>query len=462
AYSKSMQLRLLGLMGVGLGFAATDVASQPDAATAPASSAKNGLQHTASRDSVTKESNGETASTGSLASNDRKLSSNNVISAPTVATGNIGSVVNNASTETTAKPVTTAGKPTTPTTVEKSDVSAPTTSATSLPQSTPTSEYLAKFGKDIYSVQSAINDMIAPNTQGMYPSLWVVSFPERGLNHVWGANTEGDPSTGSYAYVDMKIRASDLGPSGTGFNPYPGRTSLAEAGVGSGDIVNLIPWVVVSDAYQLRNTSTNTRVQVRNMFIYALLFDDTWVSGGKDSLNSHPNTYGTWHSIFLGPGMTSGNGDGHAVLIGTGNALSDGRIEPDGGSSLGSIGMGNGEPADARGFGLRMFDTYSWHFYPLSGFDRTRADLEQNFVGTLSCLETKLVLHDPNGPDDREQSAMLINVGADYYNVSRGSSYIGGAQHSRWKRITNDWQLACTTDIPVDALRKSLPPGFHL
>ncbi|MFZ4540932.1 MAG: hypothetical protein ACOYNL_03855, partial [Rickettsiales bacterium] len=505
SYSTAMQLRLLGLMGVGLDFGTTTASngtgtsSSTGTTSGSGSATGSGTGGASSGSGSTGTSNGGTqvasatsgsgatgstsgsgttgtSSSGSTGSTGSSVTSG-TSSAGTTATPNTGGASSGSgSTGSSGLTATTASTSTKSTTAAPSattasanptikktntgssdtaDIAVPTTMNKPLPaKSTPTVDYTAQFGSEFYSVQAALDDMIAPNTQGMYPSLGPVSFPGRGFDHVWGADTEGNPNTNSYAYVDMKIRSSDVGPTGDGYNPYPGRTSLAEAGVGAGDTVRLFPWVVVGDAWQMRNTSVNTRVEVRNMFTLGLLFDGTWISGGENPLNTHPNTYGSWHSIFLGPGMASGNGDGHAITIGTGGGLGDGRVEPDGGSSLGSINMGTEEPAEARGYGLKKFETYVWHFYALPGFERTRGDLEQNFAGTITCIESKLILHDPNGPDDRNQSALLINLGADYYNPSRGNQYVGAAMHSRWKRIGNDWQLTCTTDISADALRK--------
>ncbi|HMN81228.1 MAG TPA: hypothetical protein PKA20_15015 [Burkholderiaceae bacterium] len=311
----------------------------------------------------------------------------------------------------------------------------------------------------IYKVQAIIDEMVLPNSENMYPSHYSVSFPDRAGNwSQWGANNNGDPTTGSYAYVDRKIRPSDVGPSGTGYS----YENLSLATIPAGNVVRRFPWVVVGDAWQLRNTSTNTRVQVRNIRHLALRFNGAWEDVGFNALTTQPRNYGSWHSIWLGPGMSSGNGQGHALDIGTGSALADGRVESDGGSSLGSIGMGNTNVGVASGTStpLQYYSTYVWHFYPLNAFDKSRSDLEANYAGTVLCMETKLTLHNPNGPDDRSKSAMLVNIGADYYNVSQNLAYVGGTMHSRWKRITNDWSLTCATDISAAQLRASPPPGF--
>ncbi|HMN81221.1 MAG TPA: hypothetical protein PKA20_14980 [Burkholderiaceae bacterium] len=310
-----------------------------------------------------------------------------------------------------------------------------------------------------YPVQAILDEMVLPNSEDMYPAHYSVSFPDRASHrNQWGANNQGDPRTRSYAYVDRKIRADDRGPAGTGYS----YENLSLATIPAGDTVRRYPWVVVGDAWQMRNVSTNSRVHVRNIRHQALTFDGKWIDAGFNSLTAQPKSYGSWHNIWLGPGMASGNGQGHALDIGVGYALSDGRIEPDGGSSLGSIGLGRRYLGVSSGTRtpLELYSSFVWHFYPLPGFDRTRAELEKSMAGTVICMEVRLILHDPGKPDDRDESAMLVNVGADYYNMSNRAAYIGGAMHGRWKRITNDWSLSCATDIAADLLKANPPPGF--
>jgi hypothetical protein len=94
------------------------------------------------------------------------------------------------------------------------------------------------------SVSAALRDMVARNSNDWGPA----------LNPVWGFNSEGDPATGSYAYIDTGIRAADVGPTGAIGPHYPANATLDNTGfVGVGETVQKFPWWVLDDAFQKRN-----------------------------------------------------------------------------------------------------------------------------------------------------------------------------------------------------------------
>ena len=304
----------------------------------------------------------------------------------------------------------------------------------------------------IYQIQKIIDRMTLPNPGNFVPS----------IHPPWGSNSQGDPGTGGYAYVDSKIRASDITTSGTGYQ-YGGSTGLDTAplfaGTSGSSFVGTTPWMTVGDAQSLRNTAGNTRAQLRNMQQWALKTDGTYVRANFSDLSISPVNWGAWYNFWYGSG-TGGAGSEDVQTIGTGAALSDGRVElqaDGGGSSLGGIGSGNIYVAP----NLAKYSTYLWHGFPLGGYSTSRDAWQSSIVGTITTVEGRLTLHDPNGPDDSAQSGLGIAVGEDWYwNAGAGNHWGGGHGHSNWTPMTRNWDLYGFTDIPRATLLANPPPPF--
>jgi hypothetical protein len=277
------------------------------------------------------------------------------------------------------------------------------------------------------SVSAALRDMVARNSNDWGPA----------LNPVWGFNSEGDPATGSYAYIDTGIRAADVGPTGAIGPHYPANATLDNTGfVGVGETVQKFPWWVLDDAFQKRNVSTNTRVQMADMghIVYGL--DGSILQSDSDTMHRSLSQFGSLYWFW---------GD-YTIVIPDGNGLDQARLESDG-FSIGAIGMNN---YAGRGWCI--------HGFPLPVYRASRNTWVNNVAGSVVFCRARKILHDPNGPDDRSQSGLMLNLGADY--SVPGVRMIGASMHNRWCEITNDWQWFYCTDMNPTFFSAHIPPGW--
>ena len=277
------------------------------------------------------------------------------------------------------------------------------------------------------SVEDCLADQVLPNSNGWGPS----------LNPVWGFNSEGDPATGSYAYIDTAIRAADIGPTGAIGPHYPSYAALDNTSfVNPSETVQKFPWFVIDDAYQKRNVSTNTRVQMADMGHIAMGLDGSILQYDTDTMHRSLHEFGSWYWFW---------GD-LTIVIADGSALDQARLETDG-FSIGAVGM----PA---------YSGIGWciHGFPLPVFSRSRNTWVSSVAGTIVYCRARLILHDGGGVDDRNNSGLMLNLGADY--SVPGVRMIGASMHNRWKQITNDWQWFYCTDLPASFLRANPPSGW--
>jgi hypothetical protein len=82
-------------------------------------------------------------------------------------------------------------------------------------------------------------------------------------------------------------------------------------------------------------------------------------------------------------------------------------------------------------------------------------------------MDFRLVVNDPNQPDDRSLAKYVVDVGADYYpgnNQTWGVSYAPGVGSGRYLLATNNWRTA-TLLVPNtllgatnDEMRMTPPP----
>jgi hypothetical protein len=148
----------------------------------------------------------------------------------------------------------------------------------------------------------------------------------------------------------------------------------------------------------------NVRVEVRNMETYV------W------SNSSH-----AWTRV-QGTARVDG---AHFVEDFAGNASipTDLRNEPDGGNSTG------------------MVAGFNFHFWPtgMRGNLPNPADIG----AVYTTVQARLILDDPNGPDNRDQARYVANTGADWWRTTSapygdGSNNPGVGQ-GRFTYVTNNW-----------------------
>ena len=186
----------------------------------------------------------------------------------------------------------------------------------------------------------------------------------------------------------------------------------------------LTAWGVVYEAAQ-GNTATNTRVNIRNVQALAL-----------------QRSSGKW--LLL---QNTSAPDGAAYLedfSGNVNKPADIRHEPDGSISV-TAGSG-----------------YNFHFYPSDRASIEPSDIE----GIVTLFEARLIVGDPNKPDDRNRARYLASSGADYYPALTGRwpgtlSYNPGVGGGKLKYVQTEWRSFAMTTLTRDQLTK-IPPPINL
>lgn len=196
------------------------------------------------------------------------------------------------------------------------------------------------------------------------------------------------------------------------------------------------PWRVAGP--YTGNQAPNTRAQIRNMQLWWLRSDQTWILG------SHVATPGgqMYHSSWAGEQTTSENAF---------------RVEPDangGGRSAQYINM------DGPYASQYQFDEWHWHFYG------SRAQVPAGYIGFATAYFARKILHNVNGADDRSNARLLADAGGDWWITATAqwdnfkTSWPMG--HNRYKYLTNDWQLVSFTSITSANIRANPPPLIGL
>jgi hypothetical protein len=122
-------------------------------------------------------------------------------------------------------------------------------------------------------------------------------------------------------------------------------------------------------------------------------------------------------------------------------------------------------PADIRaeatgGISVTAGDGHNFHFWPTVG----RAAIDPNDIkGVFTTIRARLVLNDPNGPDDRTQARYLLGMGADYWLnqtiVWQSNPWVNGdVAIGRHKFVKPYWQSFNMSTLSADELRRNPPP----
>lgn len=170
------------------------------------------------------------------------------------------------------------------------------------------------------------------------------------------------------------------------------------------------------------NPATNTRVEIRDMNAYVLSKAD-----------------GEWH-LVQDADIVSGAAY-REDFSGDVNRPADARFER---SGVVSVTAGEG---------------HNYHFWPSSG--RVTIDPE-DIAGVLVTAQARLILDDPDGPDDRDQARYVMGVGADYW-LSLTAQWDqwktnGDVGIGRFRYVTPEWQTFTMSSLDEDALRQNPPP----
>jgi hypothetical protein len=117
------------------------------------------------------------------------------------------------------------------------------------------------------------------------------------------------------------------------------------------------------------------------------------------------------------------------------------------------------ESGNGGGISVTAGNGYNYHFWA----DRKVIADPSDIAGIYTKFESRLVLNDPNGLDDRASSQYLASDGADYWrSITAGWaadwSNNGSVGHGRFKFVTNDWQIFSMETLTPEQLSQNPPP----
>jgi hypothetical protein len=170
------------------------------------------------------------------------------------------------------------------------------------------------------------------------------------------------------------------------------------------------------------NPATNSRVQIKNIKAYMLSKRD-----------------GKWHLL-----QSSKNVQGAAYredFAGDVNKPADIRYESDGSVSV------------------KAGQRYNFHFWPANG----RVPINpKDIAGILTTVQARLIVDNPQQPDDRPKARYLLGMGGDYWLsmtaewdnwTTNGNMGVG-----KLKYVTTKWQAFNMTTLLPNKIRKNPPP----
>lgn len=185
----------------------------------------------------------------------------------------------------------------------------------------------------------------------------------------------------------------------------------------------VLPWGQLYTTTKGDNTA-NTRVQIRNLYIYYLSkTTDQWTFWtGSNSVT------GAYYAEDF-----NNNNSIPAINI---------RTEPAGGVSV------------------KLVPNYNYHFW--SEYGRKTID-PTDIKGVWSCCEARLVIDDPSKPDDRSKAEFILSTGADYW-LDLTATWVstwynnGDIGIGRFKYVTSDWKAFNMHTLSAQELQANNPP----
>jgi hypothetical protein len=172
------------------------------------------------------------------------------------------------------------------------------------------------------------------------------------------------------------------------------------------------------------NPSVNSRVAIRNIRSFVLRVSD-----------------GQWHELQRSTGV-----DGAAYVedfSGDQNIPPDARTEPDGSTAV------------------KLTEGYNYHFWPAWPSGRVTLD-GSDIAGLYVAFDARLVVDDPDGPDDRAVARILGGVGGDFWEslsakwdnwTTNGDFVIG-----KMKYVEAVWKTFNAHTLKEDQIRANPPP----
>lgn len=181
--------------------------------------------------------------------------------------------------------------------------------------------------------------------------------------------------------------------------------------------------------------ATNTRCQIRNLQTKLLLKSGKWVmvqSSTTPQGAAYREDFANNASMGAGTRDEAANGGGLSVLVGVGN-----------------------------------WAGHNYHFWPSGG----RADVDvANVIGVFTTCEARLILDNPQRPDDRARCKNVLQMGGDWW-INQGTGWLpdwsanSGIGSTRSKWVTPRWQsFSFCSSLPAEILANPpigllRPPG---
>ncbi len=138
--------------------------------------------------------------------------------------------------------------------------------------------------------------------------------------------------------------------------------------------------------------------------------------------------------------------------------------QPDGADYLDNFAGDTSKPGDVRQepdgtISVTAGGGWCFHFYPSA-----RGSINPNDIGgILVLLQARLIVGDPNLPDDRNVAQYLAEAGADYYPALTGGwpgnlTFNPGVGNGKIKFVQPDWRFYAMTTMTADQLTANPPP----
>ncbi len=182
------------------------------------------------------------------------------------------------------------------------------------------------------------------------------------------------------------------------------------------------------------NQAPNTRVQQRDIQMWWLLSDGTWLLGSHDA---RPGNL----MLAFDPAERAEKAASEAWRDESGNG---------GGASMRSVGR----------------EGYARHLWRAGS---ASSQVPENAVGAVAVFFARLILDDPGGTDDRDTAHVLSACAGDWlrsaHAVDTGEAVgqnVLRLGHGRLKYVTREWQLFGWTNLSEAQLRANPPPLIGL
>ena len=245
---------------------------------------------------------------------------------------------------------------------------------------------------------------------------------------IWGMGCKKNNSTDLVAYVnsvgeiinDMTL-PHEAAPKGVSLSYDWAQKPRLGMGNTPGKFTALIAWGQVYET-SAGNTATNTRVELKNIRTYVL----------SRKTNQWTRVQATTSVDGAAYREDFANDQSKPAMV---------RNESSGGLS---VVAGNG---------------YNFHFWPTSG----RVTIDPNDIaGVFTTVQARLVLDNPNAPDDRNKAQYLLSMGADYW-LNQSAQWDnfktnGDVGIGRFKLVTTQWKAFNMSSATPQQLRQNPPP----